>query len=189
MALTIRQPYAYCVAIGAKTVENRPRPTRYRGLLAVHAGKHWASTALVNKPAQLLAARHPERLVLGAVIATTELVDCHLAADGCCAPWGAAGVGVWHWVLQRTRPLPVPVPAVGQLGFWPVVLEPLETLLRAAEVARDDERRSDGITSLGLCAPWFERAAYETTPHRDLVRLAQILVDGETVYAGRLFAG
>lgn len=36
--LTIRQPYAQLLAIGAKRYETRPMPTKYRGPVAIHAG-------------------------------------------------------------------------------------------------------------------------------------------------------
>jgi activating signal cointegrator 1 len=38
-ALTLTQPYATLVAIGAKTIETRSWPTAYRGRIAIHAGK------------------------------------------------------------------------------------------------------------------------------------------------------
>ena len=37
--LTIRQPWASLIAVGAKTIETRPFSTTYRGPLAIHAGK------------------------------------------------------------------------------------------------------------------------------------------------------
>jgi hypothetical protein len=37
--LTIRQPWASLIAVGAKTIETRPFSTKYRGPLAIHAGK------------------------------------------------------------------------------------------------------------------------------------------------------
>jgi hypothetical protein len=37
-ALTITQPYATLIAIGAKRIETRGWPTQYRGPLAIHAG-------------------------------------------------------------------------------------------------------------------------------------------------------
>jgi len=38
-ALTLHQPYASLVAIGAKRIETRSRPTKYRGRILIHAGK------------------------------------------------------------------------------------------------------------------------------------------------------
>lgn len=39
-ALTIRQPWASLIALGVKTIETRSWPTKYRGPIAIHAGKH-----------------------------------------------------------------------------------------------------------------------------------------------------
>lgn len=38
-AVTLTQPWATLVAIGAKQIETRSWPTNYRGPLAIHAGK------------------------------------------------------------------------------------------------------------------------------------------------------
>lgn len=38
-AITIRQPYARCVAAGVKPVENRGRNCTYRGPIAIHAAQ------------------------------------------------------------------------------------------------------------------------------------------------------
>lgn len=37
-ALTIRQPWASLIAVGAKSIETRSWPTKYRGELLIHAG-------------------------------------------------------------------------------------------------------------------------------------------------------
>lgn len=39
-ALTVRQPYAQLLAIGAKQYETRPMSTKHRGPIAIHAGKN-----------------------------------------------------------------------------------------------------------------------------------------------------
>src|SRR3954452_3561016 len=41
-ALTIRQPWAALIMAGSKDVENRVRPTSFRGRLAIHAGLRFA---------------------------------------------------------------------------------------------------------------------------------------------------
>ncbi|HHY88739.1 MAG TPA: ASCH domain-containing protein, partial [Chloroflexi bacterium] len=38
-ALSVRQPWAWLIAQGYKTVENRTWATNYRGPLLIHAGK------------------------------------------------------------------------------------------------------------------------------------------------------
>lgn len=41
-AITVKQPWAWAIAHGGKTVENRSRGTAYRGPLAIHAGQAWS---------------------------------------------------------------------------------------------------------------------------------------------------
>lgn len=133
VAITIRQPWASAIALdhpGAKRVENRGRPTTYRGPVAIHAGKtpdrvgdrDWRVTRLFGDDPRL-------HLPVGAVIAVANLYGCHraqpvLSADGvCCAPWGerrhhgkSGPVQAWHLVLADVVRLPQPVPARGALN-------------------------------------------------------------------------
>jgi hypothetical protein len=118
-ALTIMQPWAECIALGVKPVENRTRPFRYRGPLAIHAGRRRDAHAELMP---LVLGTIPEpmhALTTGAVLAVAELVDCHPDA-GCCRPWGEPGV--FHLVLADVRRLDEPVLARGQLGLWDIDL-------------------------------------------------------------------
>ena len=86
--LTIRQPWASLIAVGVKTIETRSWSTRYRGPLAIHAGKatpdglweggDWA-IAWDGSPRNAFAYRHilSNRLdlPLGVVVATCTLAD------------------------------------------------------------------------------------------------------------------
>lgn len=86
--LSIRQPYASLVAIGAKVVETRSRRTSHRGLVGIHASRTFtgAERALVNRSPfhGALFAADPEQVAFGLdstlprgqVIAVAELVDC-----------------------------------------------------------------------------------------------------------------
>lgn len=122
-ALTVRQPWAWAIACAGKTVENRTRGTRYRGLLAIHASKTVDRVAL-NEPSILDAIMTREFEIdeaaarLGAVVAVAELRGCHGPGDcpGTCSPWAARGQH--HWNLYDVRRLPEPVPCRGALGLW-----------------------------------------------------------------------
>lgn len=138
--LTIRQPWAFAIAEGFKTVENRTRRTNYRGTLLIHAGQNRdQSVAIVQYSrdaairldelggsANFWDARHyiPSRVVraphatlaLSGVIATARLAGCHQADASCCAPWGLADQ--WHWELADIQPLQQAVPRAGALGLW-----------------------------------------------------------------------
>jgi hypothetical protein len=80
--LTLTQPWATLVAIGAKRIETRSWSTSYRGPLAIHAAKGYPQEAraitISNYP--IAKALHNAGLVklkdlpLGAIVATCELV-------------------------------------------------------------------------------------------------------------------
>lgn len=65
-ALTISQPFASLIASGEKWVENRMWPCRYRGPLAIHAGKG----------TQYLTAKELAAYPTGCVIAVATVVGC-----------------------------------------------------------------------------------------------------------------
>ena len=91
---------------GIKDVENRTWPTKYRGLLVVHAGQRrdkseWADLFDV--------------LPSGVALGTVELVGCVLGSS---SEW--AEESSWHWQLADPRPYPTPVPMTGRLGLWSI---------------------------------------------------------------------
>lgn len=100
-ALTLTQPFASLIAIGAKKIETRSWRTSYRGPLAIHAAKGFPEDArrLVRDDWTFFGALNPEyaeyaktaglklvpsevgrrtegQLPVGAVIATCQLVAC-----------------------------------------------------------------------------------------------------------------
>lgn len=83
-AISLLQPWATLVAIGAKTIETRSWYTKYRGELAIHASarctKKALTEALTTFPFRtaLIQGRIEsiKHFPLGAVIATCRLVDC-----------------------------------------------------------------------------------------------------------------
>lgn len=102
-ALTIRQPHASLVAVRAKTIETRSKPTSYRGPLLIHAGKaeperrmrvgewsvygpeqsdeRWRLTRS-NPDYRVEGGFRPDRsliiheLPFGAVVTSCQLIDC-----------------------------------------------------------------------------------------------------------------
>lgn len=120
-ALTISQPYASLIASGEKWVENRRWPTKYRGPLAIHAGKG----------TQYLTAKELREsgMPFGALIAVAYLVDCvtieHIRAgyllEGKRTVGEAAAhvhtEGPWCWILENVEPI-VAHPCRGSQGLW-----------------------------------------------------------------------
>jgi activating signal cointegrator 1 len=125
--LTLTQPWATLVAIGAKRIETRSWATSYRGPLAIHAatslkpvGGRLGLHALCGTPPfcdVLLAAGYSAMLVpawglpLGAIVAVRELIDCvptqHPgAANAPGKPWF---VGAQKGVGQHYYEVPPPL--------------------------------------------------------------------------------
>jgi hypothetical protein len=87
-ALTLRQPWATLVAIGAKQIETRSWAPSYRGRIAIHAAKGFSKEdrrLVIDKydfyrPISdhfgVFAEELIDALPLGAIIAECRLVDC-----------------------------------------------------------------------------------------------------------------
>lgn len=164
-ALTIKQPWAWAIAHGGKTVENRTWGTSYRGLVAIHAGarsgwdpagefsplvqQSWAAVDQVPGGSAGPLTRASESLTFKAVIAVAWLRHCHQVPGPCSScfrlslnsPWAVQGA--YHWVLQDVTQLPEPVPCDGKLGLWRLP-GPVEAAVRAqltsARVMREASR-------------------------------------------------
>jgi hypothetical protein len=138
-ALTVKQPWAWAIANSAKRIENRSRPTKHRGPLAIHAGASWSREG--GRDERVITAVEPwvfewdlpsirthgidpacaGFFAFRRVIAVVDLIDCHPAAPaGCCAPWGDREG--FHWVLGNVCALDDPIPANGRLGLWDIDL-------------------------------------------------------------------
>lgn len=151
--LTLTQPWATLVAIGAKRIETRSWSTAYRGPLAIHAAKGLRGMddgqfqRLCNTPPfwdVLQRTEYAAGMVLsqllprGAIIAVGTLAD---VVPTRAIPWGvlspqefafgdySAGRFAWH--LANVRRLSEPIPARGALGLWTFEHPALEQLATA----------------------------------------------------------
>jgi hypothetical protein len=128
-ALTVRQPWAWAIASGAKLVENRVQRWSYRGPLAIHAGLATDPFGIRWMQAHVPDLERPTLYDRGYVLAVVDLVGCHWSRPGCCdTVWAEQAAGVAHLVLENPRRLLYPVAAVGRLGLWSVS-EDLESLI------------------------------------------------------------
>jgi hypothetical protein len=143
-AITLTQPWATLVAIGAKRIETRSWPTEFRGEFAIHAAKGFPDDAryiVGEEPFQsVLAAALNLPLVLAtelptaSIIAVATLDDCwrftertesqirHRSGEGDLPPFeadfGDYAAGRYGFYLPRARQLSKPVPARGMLSLW-----------------------------------------------------------------------
>ncbi len=138
-ALSVCQPWAWAIVAGIKTVENRSRPTRHRGPLAIHASK--SRRYLAGDYARLLPGLPSvEQLDYGALVGVVEVGDCVPVAEVEGDPFA---VGPWCWLLRGVRRIR-PVPFKGQVGLFTVpdrLMEPLR-LCRTAPAASNESRVS-----------------------------------------------
>lgn len=139
MALTITQPWASLIAVGAKRIETRSWPTKHRGPLAIHAAKSLpaeAREAFFLQPvrdALWSIAGSIEDLPRGAVIATVELADVIAIVNTSSSKYrgdiwlpppsperdfGNFARGRYAWILREPRFLVRPVAVGGRLGLW-----------------------------------------------------------------------
>lgn len=115
-ALTIRQPWAWCILAG-KPVENRKWYTPYRGPILLHAAK--GMTRDEYEECAEFAARlgldlpPAAKLPRGGIIGQASIVACVDRHD---SPWF---FGPYGFVLDDVRPLPF-TPLKGALGLFDV---------------------------------------------------------------------
>jgi hypothetical protein len=145
-ALTLTQPWATLVSIGAKRIETRSWGTSYSGPLAIHAAKgfpKWArkftTDPICYEAIKAHSGPHPledSGYPTGTVLATCRLVAVKLIVEspealGLCADaWrmlpppepefslGDYKPGRYAWILEDVRQFPEPIPAKGALGLW-----------------------------------------------------------------------
>ena len=146
-ALTLTQPWASLVAIGAKRNETRSWKTPYRGLIAIHAAKGFPGVArdvCYRAPfRETLRAHFPSvssrvsvdmLLPISAVVAVARLVEIEptggLLIGARPQPeepersFGDYGPNRFIWRLAEVVRLTEPVPCRGALGLW--TLHPAE---------------------------------------------------------------
>jgi len=123
--LSLLQPWASLITVGAKTIETRSWSTKYRGPLAIHASRSNKNKLLRFMEPFLKALRGIGILPLGAIVTTCDLVDCIKMTpefiESIKSPeldFGDYAVGRYAWILENIKPLEKPIPALGALSLW-----------------------------------------------------------------------
>ena len=126
-ALSLWQPWAEAIRVGAKQIETRHWLTRYRGWLAIHAAKkkidksdvgfndfaeHWVGDL--------------SQLDFGAIICVVKLSDCRptealreeISEDE--SLWGNYDDGRWGWMLDAGPVIDInpAIPVIGHQGLF-----------------------------------------------------------------------
>lgn len=127
-AITVTQPWATLLAIGAKRIETRSWSTAYRGPLAISASKsfpEWAQSICLKEPFwTALRGIEWQDLPTGCGIAIGTLRTCKsisLESELPLEPepsFGNYETGRWAWLFDSMTLLKTPVPCRGSLSLW-----------------------------------------------------------------------
>lgn len=127
-ALSIMQPWAWLIVNGHKDIENRDWATKFRGPVAIHAGKKMDKDCAW----ELDCGRHPvtgasdrrfvseqfDGYMCGGIVGIAEIVDCVPSGT---SPWRPEYsewfVGKYGFVIKNARPVDF-IPVRGALGFF-----------------------------------------------------------------------
>lgn len=127
-ALTLWQPWATLIAIGAKTMETRHWATAYRGPLLIHAGKTCAPwqddppfARLVRAALEAAGLDASAPLPAGSLLAVVTVAGCVPVELALPSPqerrFGNFTAGRYAWLLADVRPFD-PIAAPGKQGLW-----------------------------------------------------------------------
>lgn len=130
-AISLWQPWASLVSIGAKAYETRSWTTAYRGPLLIHAAQRFrleerqlALTLRFRGVLQQAGYDSTYKLPLGTFVAVAKLVDIVPTADirGSLSDqelaFGDYTPGRFAWKLEGIKAFPEPVTARGYQGLW-----------------------------------------------------------------------
>lgn len=130
-ALSLLQPWASLVAIGAKRVETRSWGTKHRGPLLIHASL--GKEAMLELPPDLeeLMVSYLHKagvygaLPRGVILAVVRLADVQRIPENIALPYserqfGDFTPGRFAWFMEELHRLPIPIPCRGSLGVWSV---------------------------------------------------------------------
>lgn len=129
-ALSIRQPWAWCILHAGKDIENRSWRTRFRGSIALHAAKGLTKAefedclATVHEITETqpfpafpagLALPRLEELPRGGIVGVVDIVDCVSQSK---RPWFfGEDSGAYGFLLANPRPVEF-IPVNGALGMF-----------------------------------------------------------------------
>lgn len=112
-ALSINQPWAWCIVHGHKPVENRDWQTKVRGEVLIHAGKKfdhdgwlWIVRTFPNLPLPA-----SDQFAMGGIVGSAKITDC---VDNMDSPWF---FGKHGFVFTEAKPCEMR-PCKGALGFF-----------------------------------------------------------------------
>lgn len=146
--LTLTQPWATLMALGAKRIETRSWQHSYRGLVAIHAAKtvpRWAEDIDCTEP--FLTYLYDRQIPRGVIVAVGRLVDyiptntlipelraTLPAPDTDEYAFGDYSPYRYAWLFEDVRPLAQPIPCRGMYGLWEMPSQLVDAVMEQVEV-------------------------------------------------------
>jgi hypothetical protein len=127
-AISLWQPWATLIAIGAKSFETRSWKTPHRGLLAIHASGNTENLTIIRQAPFANVLRNakifnPSELPLGSLLCLVNLVDIYptdsmppISAQE--RAFGDYSPGRYAWKLEVVRIFETPLRQKGMQGVW-----------------------------------------------------------------------
>lgn len=124
IALSVRQPWVWCMFHAGKDIENRSWPTQFRGRVCIHAAQGMTRDEYEDclDTVHMISRTHPfppglslpafKDLERGGIVGTVDIVDCLTTSA---SPWF---FGRFGFVLRNPTLLPRAIPVRGALGFF-----------------------------------------------------------------------
>lgn len=125
--ITVDAVWAWTIATGIKTVENRTWHVNYRGPIAIHAGRNTKREADALAFLKRLRITPPDGAALdklrGSIACVCQLKEImkykdHLNTVVRAAVRDPFASGPYCWMLEDATPLEYPIYARGQQGLW-----------------------------------------------------------------------
>ena len=127
--LSVIAPYPTLMLMGAKTIETRKYPTRYRGEIYIHVSKRNVPKEWRKLPCYQMACEYTDDFQYGYIVLKATLVDCYQMTEENirlvsemernCGFWEP---GRYAWVLADITPID-PIEAKGHQTIWNIDLE------------------------------------------------------------------
>jgi activating signal cointegrator 1 len=131
--ISLKQPWATLVVLGAKKIETRSWGTKYRGMLAIHASKGFSGRdklLMFSQPFFDALKAEPYfdfegDLPAGYILGTVTLVECikieaslPLILSYNERAFGDHSAGRFMWILENPQRWGKRIPTKGSLGIW-----------------------------------------------------------------------
>lgn len=142
--LSVQQPFAWLICVGAKTIENRTWKTDFRGTIAIHASTKKDRVRQAEKASKSGHIK-TNNFSFGAIIGLADIVSVSLYGEEHENDGHASGP--YCWKMANGRLLKEPIPLPGKLNLF-FLDESVSMKLESAESYAIDLRSDEEIAAI-----------------------------------------